>query len=320
MNKALVITTINPPTEAVIQFSRHKDFSIFVSGDNKTPKDWNYKNAEFISIQNQKKKYPRLSNLISENHYARKNFAYLDAIKSEIDFLYETDDDNFPYKFFPNFMNKPEILEQIEAPSCFNVYSLFTTKKVWPRGLPLNLINNPIKKKTKKKIKPLIQQSLADLDPDVDAIYRLTNGETIKFQRGKTIALSPGTFCPFNSQNTYWDKTVFPLLFLPSTIDSRVTDIWRGYIAQRVLWELDSSLIFISPSVYQERNIHNFMKDFEQELDLYLKTEKLVASLLSLSLKGNVSQMLFQVYSKLVKEEFFKPQELKALKEWLSFF
>ena len=314
----IVITTINPPTKAVKTFAKLKNYTLFVAGDNKTPKDWTCNNSEFISIDEQHKKFKIISKLVSQNHYARKNLAYVIAIQSGAEYLYETDDDNFPNKAFPNFLRKQTVIEEIEAQMSFNIYSQFTKKNVWPRGIPLNHIQNPIKRTKKTKVEPLIQQSLADLDPDVDAIYRLTNGQVIHFDKNKSFALAPNTYCPFNSQNTYWNKKVFPLLYLPSTIDSRVTDIWRGYIAQRVLWELDSRLIFLSPSVYQERNIHNFMRDFEQELDLYLKTEKLIMALDEVKLKGTVKTMLRKVYEHLITGGFFKKEELKILDEWFK--
>lgn len=165
---------------------------------------------------------------------------------------------------------------------------------------------------------PVIQQSLADSDPDVDAIYRLTIYEKIKFSQDLKFSLKKNVYCPFNSQNTYWHKSVFSLLYLPSTVNSRVTDIWRGYIAQRLLWEIDSEMIFISPSVYQKRNIHNFMKDFKDELDLYLKSEELVNSLREIELRGSIENMLISVYKKLVKEKFFQEKELKILETWLE--
>jgi hypothetical protein len=317
---AIVITTINKPTQAVINFSKLKGYTLFVAGDNKTPANWKLKNATYISIADQKKRYPKLAKKIAENHYSRKNLAYLEAIHAGHTTIYETDDDNLPYDNSPNFLEKEKQIDVVSAPTSFNVYSLFTNKRVWPRGIPLNHIHTPIKKITKEKILPLIQQSLADLDPDVDAIYRLTNGEEITFKKNRTVALAKGTYCPFNSQNTLWYEYVFPLLYLPSSIDARVTDIWRGYIAQRILWELKSRVIFTSPSVYQIRNIHNFMKDFYQELDLYLKTEALITELNNLNLKGSQSEMLRTVYKVLVNKEFFKQSELETLDEWLKFF
>jgi len=320
MLTAIVMTTINKPTQAVINFSKLNDFTLFISGDNKTPKDWQLKNASYISISDQRKKYPRLSKKIAENHYSRKNFAYLEAINAGHDTIYETDDDNLPYPSFPNFLKKEKNIEEVMAPPSFNIYKLFTNKKVWPRGIPLDQINNPVKKTVRRTIRPLIQQSLADLDPDVDAIYRLTNAAEIIFKKNKIFALAKKTYCPFNSQNTLWNKEVFPLLYLPSTIDARVTDIWRGYIAQRILWELDSRVIFTSPSVYQIRNIHNFMKDFQQEIDLYLKTEGLLKTLDSLVLKGSQNDMLITVYEALIREGYFHKEELSGLNEWLTYF
>ena len=53
---------------------------------------------------------------------------------------------------------------------------MFSDQFLWPRGLPLNEINNKqriLKKKERRLYTSPIQQSLSDHDPDVDAIYRL---------------------------------------------------------------------------------------------------------------------------------------------------
>lgn len=316
--KAIIVTTINQPTDAVRQFAKFSDFHLFVAGDNKTPSDWKLENATFISIDLQKKKYSRFSKLNSQNHYSRKNFAYIEAIKSGVEYIYETDDDNFPNKFFPNFLLKEKTLDQIDAPPSFNIYSMFTKKNVWPRGLLLSCIKNKEKAVRKKMVKPLIQQSLADLDPDVDAIYRLALGDEVKFDANKRYSFAKKTYGPFNSQNTFWHKDAFPLLYLPSTVSNRATDIWRGYIAQRILWEMGSTLIYLSPSVYQKRNIHNFMKDLEDEIEVYVGTERLLTILNSISLSGKPSDMIKIIYKKLVDEKFVINKELDALEEWIK--
>jgi len=320
MTKAIVITSIFPPTPAVKKFASltNKGFTLYNAGDNKTPKNWKVKNTVFLSIHKQHSQFSNFSHLVAENHYARKNLAYLKAIKDKVGRIYESDDDNIAYDFFPCFIEKRIKLSQISAKPAFNVYSLFIDKKIWPRGLPLNAIKKSTFKIKQKEVQSLIQQSLVDLDPDVDAIYRLTNGELVTFDRGKVFAIAKGTYCPFNSQNTYWHPQVFPLLYLPSTVESRVTDIWRGYIAQRILWELDSELIFSSPSVYQERNVHNYMKDFRQESDLYLRVEELLQTLSKISLHGSVSEMLLTIYKKLVKRQFFQESELEIVNQWLT--
>jgi len=312
----IVVTTIQSPTDCLSLFSKKRNFKLFVSGDNKTPKDWSLKNSSFISISDQKKKYPKLDSLVAENHYARKNFAYLEAIKTNPEYLFETDDDNFPNSFFPNFIHDEVVLEEYGGNRFINIYSIFTKQHVWPRGLPLNYINQKNQNKKSRGVVPLIQQALADNDPDVDAIYRLAIGKIIKFKKRKMVCLSKGTYSPFNSQVTYWNKKVFPLLYLPSTVNGRITDVWRGYIAQRILWELGSRLIFISPCVFQKRNEHNLMKDFSDETNLYLKTESMVNVLNELKLSGTIPEMMTKIYTELIKKSFFKKEELKCLKEW----
>ncbi len=317
----IVITTINPPNEAIKKFAKRKGFMLVVAGDLKTPSGWQHENSTYLSVTDQDKKYPELSRAIPRNHYARKNLAYVEATRAHPTHLYETDDDNLPYGVFPNFLDDAKhTLLTVTAQPAFNVYSLFTKDPVWPRGLPLPNIKTKVTQKSFVSVRPLIQQSLADLDPDVDAIYRLTNGKVIKFKKNKAVALNEYTFCPFNSQNTYWHRDTFPVLYLPSTVDSRVTDIWRGYIAQRILWELGSRLIFISPSVFQKRNEHDFHKDFKQEIELYLRAGELVEALKEVKLSGTPATMMKAVYTHLTDKAFFKKKELAILDHWLSYF
>ena len=143
-----------------------------------------------------------------------------------------------------------------------NVYTHFSNAKIWPRGLPLECINDSFQHKsaldTPAQFDCPIQQHLADGDPDVDAVYRLTNIGDIKF-KSETIILADGTFCPFNSQNTIWWSEAYPLLYLPSFVSFRMTDIWRSFIAQICLYKLGKYLAFKEATVYQERNEHSLI-------------------------------------------------------------
>ena len=60
------------------------------------------------------------------------------------------------------------------------------------------------------------------------------------------------------------------------TDDGRVSDIWGGYIAQYFFQSLH--LVFVPPSIDQYRNVHDYIKDFNDELDLYQKSDKLLTS------------------------------------------
>lgn len=50
---------------------------------------------------------------------------------------------------------------------------------------------------------------------------------------------------------TLFDESCFWALLLPTTVHSRVSDIWRSYIAQRLMWDIGRSLVFSSPFVVQ---------------------------------------------------------------------
>ena len=163
-----------------------------------------------------------------------------------------------------------------------NIYHHFSDQPIWPRGLPLRNINDSRDKLQwqKEKINQRIGiwQGLADEDPDVDAIYRLTSNTPCIFQKKEPVVLEKGTVCPFNSQNTAIQKELFPLLFLPSFVTFRFTDILRGIIAQPILWQHDYRLGFTEATVVQKRNEHDYFKDFESEVPMYLHTEKSLGS------------------------------------------
>jgi hypothetical protein len=96
-----------------------------------------------------------------------------------------------------------------------------------------------------------------------------------------------------------------------------MTDIWRSFVAQRCLWEMGEGLIFHSPSVIQERNEHDILKDFEEEIPGYLKNDKLVSCLADLTLPAkDPLAMLSACYEVLVRAGFFPAEELSILRAW----
>src|SRR5262249_22014991 len=159
-----------------------------------------------------------------------------------------------------------------------------------------------------------IQQGLADGNPDVDAIWRLTVFDDVRFKDAPSLGLRPGAWCPFNSQNTWWWSEAFPLMYLPSHCTFRMTDIWRSLIAQRCVCELGGSVVFHAADVDQDRNEHNLLRDFEDEVPGYLKNAKIAAILAGLSLKSgrdSASQNLLACYEAFVAQGIFAPAEMK---------
>jgi len=108
-----------------------------------------------------------------------------------------------------------------------NIYNYYTDHKIWPRGLPLHFINktNRTNNIETGNYNIGVWQGLADEDPDVDAIYRLTSDVVCNFKERPPLVLQPGTFTPFNTQNTANIKELFPLMYLPTYVNFRFTDI-----------------------------------------------------------------------------------------------
>lgn len=115
----------------------------------------------------------------------------------------------------------------------FNPYPLFGVPQMWPRGVPLQNIKDAQAEPhcfRRALAKPLIQQGLANNDPDVDAIYRLTLPLGVKFDANAfSVVLPRNVVTPFNSQNTLFLRDALWALVLPVTTTMRVCDIWRGY-------------------------------------------------------------------------------------------
>ena len=275
----LVVTTINPPTEAIKTISEMaaNGWSVIVVGDRKTPPNWSAPNIEYISIENQKELFGELATLIPYNHYCRKNLGYLYAIRRGADCILETDDDNIPYEDFGQGLRKEISAKLVKGARWINIYKYFSDEHIWPRGLPLEEIRSvgSISSEVVTDIFP-IQQFLADIDPDVDAIYRMIVNKEVVFNRSPTIGVDRGCWVPFNSQNTLFFKEAYPLLYLPCHVSFRMTDIWRSFVAQQALWVCDYRIAFHAATVKQVRNAHDLTRDFADEVPGYLNNQRII--------------------------------------------
>ena len=312
----IVITSINYPTEAIQKFSEIDGWQVIVVADLKTPENWRVENVKILTVDEQKALPFETVKFLPWNHYSRKNLGYLYAILQGADLVYETDDDNIPYASWPEFF--PVHLDAktyISTEKFINTYSYFCNANIWPRGLPLTAIRSQSTDKTTRiTVSAPIQQGLADLDPDVDAIYRLTIGDEVKFSKRSPLFVSPGTYCPFNSQNTLWYPEAFQYMFLPSTVFSRLTDIWRGYITQHFLHKKGQGVLFCNSSVYQKRNQHNLLHDFVEEIDLYTRTEELITILEKYTRN---SSDFAGIMRHLLLHQFVKEQDVALFDAWL---
>jgi STELLO glycosyltransferases len=321
----IVITTINQPTGAVRKIaSTRPDWDFVVVGDRKTPSDWAWPGVTYLGVEKQAEAVGSFAEKCPYNHYARKNIGYLKAIAGKPPVIAETDDDNIPYDSFLEVVNRTVRGRAVLKSGWENVYTHFTDDKIWPRGFPLELISASLKERSAlgdaAEYDCPIQQFLADGDPDVDAVYRLTIEALTKF-RPNTVVLRDGTYCPFNSQNTIFWPEAYPLLYLPAYVSMRMTDIWRGFVAERCLYAMGKSIAFRDATVLQERNEHSLIRDFRDEVPGYLNNPKIIEILKGLTLSadgGSCAANLRTCYAALIAAGIVPQEELSLVDLWIE--
>lgn len=344
-----IITTIQRPTACVKRLASSLaplDARLVIAGDTKGPPDFDLSDVpsfaaertDFLTIEAQLASGFSVAELLPTKHYCRKNVAYLQAIRSGASCIYETDDDNAPLDSWTVRDQWIDGLRFVDdgsgaSPRWINVYRFFSDNLIWPRGLPLDRIHETSKacgaplqdgewtSQEEGKYWAPIQQGLADGAPDVDAVWRLVLDHDFRFENGASVMLAPGQWCPFNTQTTWWWPAVYPLLYVPSYCSFRMCDIWKSFVAQRCVWELNTGVVFHPAEVVQERNVHQLMRDFEDEVPGYLQNHRLVEILEATPLRSgaaNVGTNLRTCYETLVEHSIFPESELGLVDAWLA--
>lgn len=324
---SIVITSIAGPNDVLRQMGRgcsERGYKFIVIGDEAGPSEFHIDGCDFYGLQRQKETGLKFAQLCPTRHYARKNIGYLLAIGSGTSIIIETDDDNIPGQEFWAHRQRLQNAAVLENNDWVNVYRYFTDQYIWPRGFPLDhlkAVTPPFETLNKAECDCPIQQGLADDNPDVDAVYRLILPLPQSFRKDRRIALAKGSWCPFNSQNTTWWTDAFELLYLPAFCSFRMTDIWRSFIAQRICWLNGWAVLFHEPTMRQQRNVHNLLRDFSDEIPGYLHNVEICEALESLPLQAGVEKIgdnLKVCYEKLISMSLIGREELALLDAWLE--
>lgn len=307
-NLFVVTTTINNPTKATKKFASladKKDFIFVIVGDTKTPHDSyydlvkNHKNVIYLDPAQQEQVTLELSNLIGWKTIQRRNIGFVFAYNQGAEIIASVDDDNIPYDSWGDniLVNKHIELDYYWNVSngIFDPYSVTNNKHVWQRGYPIEYIRNRSDNHFVGKMdsKVLIQNDLCDGDSDYDAIGRLLNGAIVKFD--KVEPFSSTGLTPFNSQNTFLSREVFPH-YSVWPFCGRMDDIWAGYYTQI---KCRTTPVFCSASVYQERNTQDLVTNLENEICGIRYTKKLLDNRMDISILPNYNkiQEFIDVYS-----------------------
>ena len=332
MNYA-IITTIQKPTSSVFGLVERLSAvgaKLIVAGDSKGPLSYEGREGEpwpveFLSLADQVKSGFRLADNLPTKHYSRKNIAYLHAIRSGAECIYETDDDNTPNDAWHIRDERVAEGARIGASESrwVNVYRYFSEDNIWPRGLPLDEIRKkpPEANPLTAPLRAPVQQGLVNGSADVDAIWRLVMDRDFHFDCGPSIHLEPGNWCPFNTQTTWWWPVAYPLLYIPSYCSFRMCDIWKSFVAQRCLWAMGMGVVFHAPEVVQDRNPHDLMRDFRDEIAGYEQNRRIAEILDGLDLSPSqeaVGDNLRTCYINLIEHGIFPEKEIILVDAWLD--
>lgn len=311
----IVTTTIHVPTllesylEDAVRFER-PGVSVVVVGDRKTPdaarefcaalgRRFPYP-VTYLGVAEQLRylaSYPELGSHLPWDCIQRRQVGLLLAYAGGADVIITIDDDN--YLAQPDFVGRHAVVGRTVTLDAFasavgwvNVCDFLREAqgfRFYHRGFPPALRAHP------ERLAPtpatvsgrvVVNAGLWLEEPDIDAVTRLAIPvRTTAFSRSENFALVPGTWSPFNSQNTALHREVIPAYFL-SPRTGRYDDIWASYVVDAIAGHLGDLVAFGHPLVRQERNPHDLWRDLEQERPGMQLTDALVRALREVAFTG----------------------------------
>lgn len=364
-----VVTTIYEPNESIIGTAKLEGWCIVIVGDLITPDDayedlQQNNNVLYVSATLQKEMLKDSKNAFLQKlpwkSFGRKNLGFAIAVSQGAKVIYDFDDDNillpledgttavpFSYKEDVGFEDSVDLmyiadkyLDKVIQEKAFNPYPFMGPEHnhTWPRGFPLNQLNNNfetwsfIKKKLKKITVPGtvkyssigVIQSLCNKDPDNDAVFRLSRYKSTQFKFDRTPSAKPlliptSAYSPYNAQATTHLYDAFWGMYLPFSVTGRVTDIWRSFIAKRIMKDLGLEVLYTPPIVIHERSAHDYLADLSAESDVYLRTSRLHAFLddWSPDTAETLPEIIFELWVGLYEHDYIGLADVEAVRDWL---
>lgn len=272
MNRVICTTSIYPPSEATLKFAEMKDWKLVIAGDLKTPHAEyvrlasEFSNVHYLHPLTQDGYDVRLSDAIGWNCIQRRNFAFLYACKElNAEILASVDDDNIPRSGWGDNLTIRKHGRYTQWNPDSEVFDPFwvatLNTKAWHRGFPLELLKHRACNPEQIEFAPDIQADFWSGECDVDAICRMEHNTCDIPYQTVVFPFTSNKPSPFNSQNTFLHKDVMPHYFMHCDV-GRYDDILAAYYVQSKGFRV----VYGKPSVRQERNEHDVMKDFANEI------------------------------------------------------
>lgn len=293
MKTTIVTTTINVPNflQGYVQNIKkfgHENVSFIVVGDRKSA----LATAEFcdgipdceyldtVSQISYMSRWQETADLLSHLPYdsvERRNIGILKAYEDGADVIVTLDDDNFATDYDAIGQHQlvgtsPKLPTFRSDIGWFNVCSLLAEEEgnieFYHRGYsPRNRWMRFCSVEEQQTNNVVVNAGLWTDNPDVDAIDRLHRKITVtgfSWGEDETIALAPGTWSPFNCQNTALRRDAIPAYFMSPNI-GRHADIFASYVVARLAEHFGDVITFGAPLSAHHRSPHDLWHDLELE-------------------------------------------------------
>ena len=164
-------------------------------------------------------------------------------------------------------------------------------------------------------------QYLQNVNPDLDAIYRITTTIPPTFDESikHCVILRKKSYSPWNAQSTLFEYKDFWGMLLPMTVHGRVSDIWRSYFTQRLMAQRGERVAFCPAIVNHIRNQHKLIKDFDAEMPLYTQAEALLKFLNEWEpTRQDVPGMLEELYVAMFERGIVEMKDVEFVQLWIK--
>ena len=279
----------------------HDDVDYVIIGDKKSPSGTaefcrTIPNCTYLDVDAQTeymKKFPRLAEHIPFNCAERINVGMLWAYEHGTDLFAMINDDNFATEddMIGRHKKTGRVSEQTTVSSSsgwYNVCKALREKnfiEFYHRGYPQKQKwNNGVLDVWTETRKIIVNEGLWIDNPDTDAITRMERPLEVKgHYLTIDFALARGTWSPLNSQNTTIAREAVPAYFQSPYI-GRHSDIWAGYVIDRLAEHFNHAISFGRPLSRHTRSPHDLWKDLDLERKGMIMTDDFCDALRSITL------------------------------------
>jgi len=329
MKIALCTTTIHVPHALKLLRKCSPDVMFFIAGDRKSPDleiaktledvpNHMYFGGDWITPW-------KCNQHIGFNTLARRNIAFLEALKWDADVIVSWDTDNYcldqNYFFhFEEALRQPFNGIVVSGKDDWFDAGAYLRPPAKHRGFPIQRKHQPVYSTT-TDAKVGVAAGLILNDPDVDAVTRIAqapDSQEVSLLMDAGVVVDLHTWTVFNTQSTAVIRELVPAWFLLPNV-GRMDDIYGSLIVQRVARERNLHVHFGQPYALQQRHPHDLIKDMRAEIAGYENVIKLAELLDSIILKGrSVIDDTRKIYRTLLHCAFLPEASVRAGLAWLE--